>query len=208
MLELDVNMADAKIREALAQAEKAVSPESAAKVAAEAGADVVRSHFVDLSEERHRPGQRINYYLQAADSVLSETDGGTAKIRIPHAGIAQRYYGGTIEPTGRTSPVTGKPVTRLAIGLKGTPGAGHVPADFSGLFLITKKGVRRGDKSQHAFLGVKAGDNVRRLFVLVDAVTQGEDPSVLPDNQTILDAAAEGILDLYDAVTEGNHESD
>lgn len=202
MLTLTVNMADAKVREALARAAAAVSPESAAKAAAEAGADVVRGHFIGLSKARHRPGQRLNFYLQAADSVIRETTGGDAFVKIPHAGIAQRFYGGTVKPSGRPSKVTGRPVTRLAIGLTGTPGEGHVPADFGKLFTVLKKGVKRGDKTQNAFLARKAENGVQRLFVLVSEVSQTADPTVLPADAEILNAAAEGILDLYEAALE------
>lgn len=203
MLTLDVNLADAKIRETLAAVAAALSPESCAIVAAEAGADVVRDHFVGLSKTRHRAGQRVNFYLQAADSVIRESSGDTALVRVPHTGIAQRYFGGVLKPSGRPSAVTGRPVQRLAIGLKGTPGEGHVPADFPALFLATKIGVKRGDKTQNAFLARKEGGGIQRLFVLVAEVRQPPDPDVLPKDDAILDAAAEGILDLYDAKTEG-----
>ena len=204
MLTLEVNMADQKVREALQAAASAVSPESAAKVCAEAGADVVRSHFVDLSRSRHRQGQRINYYLQAADSVTSDADGGEAFVRIPHTGIAQRYYGGVISPSGRISPVTGKPVTRLAIGIKGTPGEGHTPADFADLFVSVRKGSKKDGDKGNAYLAVKSGESVQYLFTLVTRVEQAAAPSVLPENGKILNAAADGILDLYDAVMEKN----
>jgi len=204
MLTLDVNLSDARLRETLDAVEAKLSPESCAKVAAEAGADVVRENFITLSRSRHRQGQRLNFYQQAADSVIREVSGGDALIRIPHTGVAQRYYGGVIKPSGRPSAVTGRPVERLAIGLTGSPGEGHVPADFPALFLVTKRGVKRGDKSENAFLARKTGGGVQRLFVLVGEVRQDEDKSVLPKDDKILEAAAECILDLYDAATEKN----
>ena len=197
MLTLNVNMADAKARDALAAAAAALAPESCAVVAAEAGADVVRDHFTGLSRSRHRPGQRLNYYLQAADSVIREASGADALIRIPHTGIAQRFFGGTVYPSGRTSAVTGKPIRRLAIGLSGTPGEGHVPADFADLFCIPSEDGK-------AVLARTAGEAVQALFALVPKVVQPADPSVLPADADILDAAAEGILDLYEASQEKN----
>lgn len=204
MLTLDVNLADSPAAAALDRAAAALSPESCATVAAEAGADVVRAHLITLSKSRHRPGQRINYYLQASDSVLRETSGATALIRIPHTGIAQRYHGGTITPSGRTSPVTGRPVKRLAVGLKGTPAEGHTPADFGDLFVVVRKGSKRGDTQDKgaAFLARRSPDGIQRLFILLASVTQSPDPSVLPPDSAILDAAAEAILDLYAAATE------
>jgi hypothetical protein len=193
MITLEVNMADAAAREALERASKALAPEAMAAVAAEAGADVVRDHFTDLSRSRHRPGQRVNYYLQAADSVVRETQGGTAFVKIPHTGIAQRVYGGLIRPSGRPSKVTGKPVRRLAVGLKGSPGDGHVPADFPDLFVVASKDENK------AFLARKSGSGIQRLFILLDRVVQRADPSVLPRDDRLLDAAAQSILDLYEA---------
>ena len=125
MISLSIDMADAKIRETLARIGERLTPSACATVVAEAGADVVRDHLVNLSRTRHRPNQKINYYLQAADSVIRETSGGDAVIRIPHTGMAQRYHGGDIVPSGRPSPVTGKPVTRLA-GRVVIPVAGRV----------------------------------------------------------------------------------
>lgn len=202
MISLSIDMADANIRETLARIGERLTPSACATVVAEAGADVVRDHLVTLSRTRHRPNQKINYYLQAADSVIRETSGGDAVIRIPHTGMAQRYHGGDIVPSGRPSPVTGKPVTRLAVPLSGTPAEGHVPADFPSLFLVTRKGVKRGDKTKSAFLARNAsGGAVQRLFILLDKVTQLEDPTVLPEPAALLDAAASSILDLYDSLS-------
>lgn len=204
MLAIKVNTDAAEVQLALRRGDEVLSPESVAKVAVEAAADVVRDHFITLSRTRHRPAQRLNYYLQAADSVIRETQGGDALIRIPHAGVAQRLYGGTIKPSGRVSAVTGRPVRRLAIGLSGTPGEGHVPADFGTLFCVLKKGAKRGDLSQTAFLVRKQGAGLQYLFALVSEVTQNPDPGVLPADAALLDAAAESILDLYDAATQRN----
>lgn len=200
MLTLDVNTDDTNVRELLAAVASSVSPESCATVAAEAGADTVRTHFVKLSRARHRPGQRINFYLQAADSVIRETHGDEALIKIPHTGIAQRYYGGIIKPSGRPSKITGQPITRLAVGLSGTPGAGHVPADFNDLFLIVKK--KQGNDKGAAFLARRQENGIQFLFVLLTQVRQSADTTILPPNSELLDAAAQAILDLYEAATE------
>ena len=203
MLAVDVNIDDVKVREVLAKAVSSLSPVSVATAAAEGGADVVRSNFLDLSKARHRAGQRIDYYLQASDSVIRETNGPDAIIRIPHTGIAQRLYGGDILPSRRTSPVTGRPITRLAIGLSGSPGEGHTPADFADLFVVTKKGSKKGSPDKGgAFLARKTESGVQRLFILLREVSQDPDPSVLPTDDAILDSAESAILDLYDASQE------
>lgn len=200
MLTLDVNMDDTNVRQLLASVAASVSPESCATVAAEAGADTVRTHFVKLSRNRHRQGQRIDFYLQASDSVIRETHGDEALIKIPHTGIAQRYYGGIIRPSGRPSRITGQPIQRLAIGLSGSPGEGHVPADFNDLFLIVKK--KQGTDKGAAFLARRSETGIQFLFVLLSQVRQSADTSILPTDSELLDAAAEAILDLYDAATE------
>lgn len=200
MLTLDVNTDDTSVRELLAAVSATVSPESCATVVAEAGADTVRAHFVKLSRARHRPAQRINFYLQASDSVIRETNGTEALIKIPHTGIAQRYYGGTIKPSGRPSKITGQPITRLAVGLSGTPGEGHVPADFNDLFLIVKK--KQGNDKGAAFLARRSQSGIQVLFVLLTQVRQAADTTILPTNSELLDNAAEAILDLYTAAVE------
>ena len=198
MLTVQVNMAAEAVRDALERAAAALGPARAAAACAEAGADVVRAHFLRLGDSRHRPGQRINFWLAAADSVTRETDGADALIRVPQAGVAQRYYGGEIRPSGRTSPVTGRPVRRLALGIPGTPGEGHTPADFPDLFLILKKGSRKGGDKGGAFLARKTPDGVQRLFTLLARVKQRPDPTVLPTDAELSEAAAEAILDLHD----------
>lgn len=204
MITLDVNMSADKVQETLDKVSEALTPESCAVVAAEAGADVVRDWFVSLARSRHRPGQRLNFYLQAADSVIRETSGGTALIKIPHPGIAQRYYGGVIKPSGRTSAITGRPIKRIAIGLSGTPGEGHVPADFADLFVVVRAGSQAGDRdtTDAAFLARQNGDAITRLFILLSSVQQDPDPNILPSDTTLIDAATDAILDLYEAAQE------
>lgn len=203
MLTLEVKMDDAKVRAALEAAAAAVTPEAAAEVAAEAGAGVVRDWLAARSRLKHRPGQRLNFYLQASDSVTREASAGTALIRIPHAGVAQRFYGGVIKPSGRPSKVTGKPVRRLAVGIPGTPGEGHTPADFGELFVAVRKGSKKDGDKGGAYLARMAGDAVQYLFSLLASVKQEPDATVLPPDDRLLDAAAESILDLYDAAMEG-----
>lgn len=198
MLTVRVNMADKAVRKTLENAAAALDPARAATACADAGADTVRAHFRDLAASRHRPGQRLNFWLAAAEAVTRETDGGDALIRVPQAGVAQRFYGGDILPSGRTSPVTGRPVRRLALGIPGTPGEGHIPADFPDLFLILKKGSRKGGDKGGAFLARKRGDGVQRLFTLLARVRQRPDPAVLPTEDELSAAAAEAILELHD----------
>lgn len=199
MLTLNVNIADATVQRTLS-ATAAVTPADCSRVAAEAGADTVRANFAQLASRRHRPRQRINYYLQAADSVIREVHGSQALIRIPHTGIAQRYYGGIIRPTGRPSKVTGKPVQKLAIGLSGSPAAGHTPADFTDLFLVVRK-PQAGSKGG-AYLARRKNSGIEFLFVLLSQVSQSADSTVLPPETRLASAAAEAILDLYAAAME------
>ena len=203
MLTVQVNMA-AEAARGLLDRLAAVTPARAATACAEAGAETVRAHLTNLSAQRHRPGQRLNFWLAAADSVTREVSGDTATVRIPHAGAAQRYYGGEIRPSGRTSPVTGRPVRRLAVGLPGTPGEGHTPADFPGLFLILKKGSRKGGDKGGAYLARQTPDGVQRLFTLLARVRQRPDPTVLPADAELSAAAAEAILELHDHAAESS----
>ena len=60
MLTVQVNMADKAVRDLLDRL-AAVTPARAAPACAEAGAETVRAHLVNLSAQRHRLGQRLNF---------------------------------------------------------------------------------------------------------------------------------------------------
>jgi hypothetical protein len=142
--------------------------------------NLTREHLYKLSNERHRQGVGLNFYADAADSVSTETLPDGVEIRIDKAGIAQRYYGGDIEPVNRS---------HLWIPAKDSPAEGRVPREFWPFdkVVFTEKGQG---------FAIKEGEI---LFWLVSHVHQDPDPSVLPTTEQYKDRILAAVSPYIDA---------
>lgn len=163
-----------------------------ARVLAEAGADVTRSHLYGLASSRHRKGQGLNFYARAADAVVAEPVSGGAEVTVPHVGLALRYYGGTVRPSGRISQITGRPIRRLAVPIPGKGAEGKTPGEFEGLFLIRS---RRGNA---LLAGKKANGMVGLLFMLLPKTVHKADKTVLPKDSEYLEACQGALIELLE----------
>ena len=163
-------------------------------VLAQAGARGVSNAIV--RHLRRRPANRrgfpsSGYWADAADSVsVLPSTGGTAAVEISKEGVALHYEGGTVRPKdgGRALAI---PLAAEVYGRK--------PSEWSGF--------RRGDEadgddvlqrfwpknSAHGFL--KHRDTGELYYLLVPRATIKADPSVLPSDGEMLDAAQEGIME-------------
>lgn len=194
MIEMFVNIDNAQVQQLIKDLPAAIRRD-VPLVVASAGAELTRSHITGIARSRHRPRVRNNFYQDAADSVISKQVADGAEISIPHVGFALRYEGGTIRPSGRISLVTGKPIKKLAIPIKGSPAEGRSPGEFSGVFVI--KGKRKGT----AFLaGKKSNGMIGLLFALVAKTEHNPDPSILPTDAQYQTAAMEAIAELLNEV--------
>jgi len=164
---------------------------AAAAVVAEACGDLTRGHLRRLAGRRHRPGIAHNFYLRAADAVVAERVTGGAAVTIAHEGLALRYYGGTVRPSGRISLVTGRPIRALAVPKPGSGAEGKTPGEFGKLFVVASK---RSGKAVLAGRG-PAG-MVRVLFLLLKSAEHKADKSVLPKDRAYQEAGAEALDDL------------
>lgn len=175
---------------------------------ADAGGRAVKlllvNHFTELESERHRDGGE-HFYADAARAVQNpETVDGVALIAINKIGLAQRLLGGTITAGANVSSFTGELTKYIAIPAEGTDAVGHTPADFTNLqFFKTKRGgglkLRREVASVVGH--IRSGKNKGRsrndasilgdvvLFWLVPSVNQLADPSVLPADDEMQQAA-------------------
>ena len=195
MIELMVNIDNrevAKLLKALPERYRQHAP----MVVAEAGAELTRAHLSTVATTRHRSFSRHNYYADAARSVVSKTVPEGAEIAIPHVGFALRYEGGTVVPSGRISLITGRPIRKLAIPLKGSPAEGKTPGEFGELFVI--KGRKRGT----AFLaGKKSNGMIGLLFGLYDKTKHTADASILPTEGAYQAASEAAVNTLINEVT-------
>lgn len=168
------------------------------EIVAEAAAETTRGHLLELHAARHRGVTQRSFYLRAAEAVVADASKDGARVQIDHAGLALRFYGGRVYPSGRTSLITGKPIRRIAVPKEGSEAEGKTPYDFRGRvsLIITKR--------KKAFLGKEEADgSFTPLFWLVEMTKHEKDPTVLPTDDTLADAAEEAIDEYIQEVSNG-----
>jgi hypothetical protein len=196
MIQVDVNMDESGAMGVLRKLQWIVHGRGASAVMGEACAELTRAHLFRLAARRHRPGMPHNFYARAAGAVVSEPVYGGAQVIIPHEGLALRYYGGTVRPSGRISLVTGRPIRRLAVPKKGSGAQGKTPAEFKDLFVLKLK--------RKAVLAVRGpGGMVRVLFRLLERTEHKPDPSVMPTDAEFRKAGAEALDELLAETIDG-----
>ena len=198
MILLSVNVQTEASRRALAAVRRLVGTYSgpACEVVAEAAADLTRSHFRELSQDRHRASQPRNYYQLAADAVEFKAVDGGAEVTIPHTGIALRYFGGTVRPSGRISLVTGKPITRLAVPFSGSEAEGKTPGEFADLFVLSSA---LGKSTGKAVLARKTSSGgFVALFALLAKTEHEPNETILPENAEYEETAVSAIREMIE----------
>jgi len=187
---LTISLENEDVRKAIAEAVGKASPSRVAKIVAKSSETFVTDHLFGLANTRHKAGHMFNFYAAAADSVSSETYEGDAIVRIQHEGLALRYFGGIVKPSGRPSLVTGRPIRMLAIPTD--EAEEHTPGDYSGLFLIKSR------KLGKAYLaGKKPNGMIGILFRLVPQTVHQADATVLPAAGKLLDNAMNAIMERF-----------
>lgn len=163
-----------------------------ARVAAEAAARglevCVRRHLrAKDATAAHRPGfPRTGYWEDAAESVAARAEGRRAVVEVDKEGAALHYEGGTVLPRPGKKALAIPIDPRVAgiwpseAGAIGTGGADDEP-----YALLWPKG------SDHGF--VKDTETGDLLWLLVPKATIKADPSVLPTDAELLDAAEAAI---------------
>lgn len=167
-------------------------------------ANLLRDHFTDLANDsaHHRTAESLGaaptgFYSEAVSGVQQpeiETDG--VSVSINKKGLAQRLFGGTITaPEGKMLTI---PARTEAYGKRADEFNNLKVIMFasgSGALVQTESTVLRGGKRGSAktigVAGARKGDSIGGLIVfwLVKQVTQQEDPSVLPTQEELGNAA-------------------
>jgi hypothetical protein len=199
MIAIKVN--DQRLRDLGAKAEKFGRGSEVAAVAGRAVAGMLREHLFDLDAERPNKmgGARTHFFGDCARSVQNpEVEGNAAVIAINQVGLAQRWLGGIIRP------VT---ATLLAIPAR-AEAYGKAPGEFNDLeFVPTGKG--RGMLVQAMQTQVSTGNFGHKIktneryktttvgalvmFWLVDEVNQAPDPTVMPTDEEMGEAAGDAV---------------
>ena len=171
---------------------------SAEQVSAAVGAaevNLFQNHLAkNPPNKNHWP--TTNFWQRAAQTVTSEaTDNGVA-INVNQVGVAQRYYGGDIYPRDHlflTIPARSAAYGRTAGDFSnltvtyGRNGAFALVESLPGKISAGKKGAQAAEADD-------AGGGA--LFWLVRSVRQDPDPTVLPNESEIAQAAKAAIASL------------
>lgn len=173
--------------------------------AAEQGAVVVvRDHFFKLNAERPNQlgGRRTNFWTATGRSVSSNSQPGTVEININQVGFRQRLQGGWIRPTGGKKYLTIPAVaeahgrrasefSNLRFGFTENKYGNLQPALVEASATNLKFGRKRKDGSRKTNVTGHTGG--RAIFFLSKQVFQQADPSVLPSEAAITDAAIKAV---------------
>lgn len=161
---------DVKIRDTASPRIKGMSDAYAKgrhkKIMAASGAKVVKAHFTKLDQQRHRGTTKFHFYAKAAKATSHEVRAGKAVVRIDHAGIALRRFGGTVRP--RVGKYLTIPVDPVAHGRR----------------------VREFGDSVTWIINRRTGKGVvtlggRVIFAITKESKHTADPSVLPTDREI-----------------------
>ena len=201
-----------------------LSPERCIKSAAQGVQTCCVSHFGVLAMSRHHGQSGSNFYGDAAKSTARSDalsfSGGMAVLSIDKLGIAQRYFGGQILPKNSKSLTI--PAKRMEDRVKGRSAREvfdemhlrfsfrHGPKTF-GSFVATGEVAAQivpKRKYKGKFTGFKQvastiGDVV--VFWLSRGVDQNADPSVLPTEDEMRDAAWAGTRNYIEGITAGRN---
>jgi hypothetical protein len=187
----------------------------ATRAVGRAVAELVRRHLVAKNAEGNKRGwPSTNFYGRAADQTTFSVGPNVAEIVVAQDGIRQRLYGGKI--TAAPGKALAIPVNPRAYGKSprefgalelvrtGPPGVGNAVLVLPAELVITAGGKkRRGAPKATATPITKRKLPGEVMYLLTRSVDQKADPSVMPDDDTILAAAAEGLATFADDDTGG-----
>lgn len=181
MINVNVTISDFGARALLDSVRSPRFDDGLRKVAGKAAANVLQRHLRDLDRRPNRlGGRRSHFYSLASQAVSFTTDAQGALVTVAHLGLAQHYYGGTI-----------RPINAKALAIPARPEAyGRRPRDSDNprdLF------VRPGRGGRAAALARRDGKRLEVWYWLVKSVTQEPDPTVLPDDSALADAATSAV---------------
>lgn len=188
-----------------------LQPERLGQAAGPAVVNRVRAHFFELNRERANKlgGKRTNFFNQAARSTQYKVSRDAVTVSINHVGVRQRYQGGTIRPTGSRKFLTIPAIAEayatragewpnLKFGFAFDRRGNIRPALIEAQSTALKFGAKRKDGTRKVTRTAREGGQA--VFWLVGSVTQRPDPSVLPTNDQIREAAFAGIRKYFDLV--------
>ena len=141
--------------------------------------DVTREHLYRKDAEPNRlGGKKTHFYRSAGDSVNHELTQKGVAVNVDQVGIRQRLEGGVITPQNARALTI--PVSARAHGKRAR--------EFENTFILDKS--NSGDPDTVGVIVQElGGDRLDALYVLRTRVEQDPDPSVIPDERTVMETA-------------------
>ena len=157
---------------------------------------ITRSLFAQLGVMPNAHAWKpTGFWRRMAAGTVAVATGDAATVRMPRK-VAQRYFGGTLTPTGGRKwlaiPARQEPYGIMA---RDFPGLKFVPLGRDRAMLVQEtqtvkaKGARKRKDGSFRTLQVGGG----AFYFLVKSVTQTGDKSVLPSDQAYFAAARAGL---------------
>lgn len=160
--------------------------------------DLVRTHIATTKKSPN-----TGWWSRVAASVTHTADFGSAVVSIPERGAALRYYGGTVRQKSGgpllTIPTDDVPVsygTRLAARDMGVLAFLPSKSGKKGVVGVLVDAAERKSKSGKTYKVPLLRPAGRVRYILMSEVTHQPDPSVLPTDQQIAEAARDAALDF------------
>ena len=160
-----------------------IDSRQAAEAARMGVSELVREHLrgKNAATKPNRHGlPKSDYWADAADSVTSEVAGSVATVTVEKEGAALHYEGGTVYPKNGKKALA-IPIDPSVAGI--WPSEANALTDHIALMWPKNSG--------HGFL--KDAETGDLLWLLVPKATIPADPTVLPTDSEIEQAAAEAI---------------
>lgn len=184
---ITVRVAKDDVTPSLKKLMRTVRPDGAlGKVLGRAASEELRKFYRELNTKRPNKlgGKRSHFYSRVAEAVQQgQPYAGGIKVRISHPHLALRLYGGTITP--RKSKSLAVPAHSSAVGYYARIYPGTLA--FIPLRRGNTKGVLVEGEEVTITRGKNKGGKRKRpkpggalIYVLMGAVKQSKDPSVLP----------------------------
>lgn len=173
MLSINVTLNDSATPK-VAAVENAYRSGRHLKIMAASGAKVVKDHFTALDQRRHRSHSKFHFYAKAVRATKAEVRAGVAVVNIDHEGIALRRFGGTVRP--RVAKYLTIQVDPVADGRR----------------------VREFGDTVRWIINRRTGKGVvtlggRVIYAITQESEHKADPSVLPEDGTILDQVTDDL---------------
>jgi hypothetical protein len=183
------------------RAEEIGESDNVARVGIRGVANFLRDWFFGLDSSRPNKfgGARTHFFAGVARAIQTpEVNGAVTSVSINHLGLAQRIFGGIIRAGKGISSLTGKFTKFLAIPAR-AEAYGKTPGQFHDLEFVREKRGNGGAMLVQALQSVvsfgkkgvrKVGDRGGLvMFWLVKQVDQKPDPTIMPDDSAITNAA-------------------